>query len=657
MTDPIIIGLNCAHDASACVLINGKLVAAVCEERLTRLKHQDGFPRLALLDCLDRAGLDTSARPSCVVINQCPPADHERKVLELLPKTDEKCIKINPSHHLLHACYAWSAAGFDEAAILIVDGSGYSFAEHSRAGSPLLDPPPSDPEACEALTMLHCSRTGDMRVLHRQWGMWKENSDKRYRFPSIGHMYSLAAQQIFGSWTYAGKVMGLAPYGDPNALDIKIIRFEKGQLIVDTEWIEQVPPIQNIESPENDPVARNLAARVQYELERAMLHQVEDLWHRTHLDFLCLSGGVALNSVCNGRILRDGPFSRVFITPAAQDAGTAIGAAVYGHHLVTGSYPTLEDCREFFGRSYSSERMEHAIHSTLGIRAERIAKGHFDVVAREISEGYIIAWFEGKSEFGPRALGHRSILADARRADIKDVLNHRVKFRESFRPYAAAVLEEECSAWFEINSTSPYMLLVGSVRPDRRSEIPGVVHVDGTCRIQTVDLNYSGGLRQILEAFYKLTGVPLLINTSLNLQAEPICEMPEDAIRCLSKSGLDALYFGNQRIAKWPQLKLGQNIQALEVVPVVYKGVKLITIQQTTEGSWIHVKYSAVLEDNRIVPLSPTQANILQLVDGQSTVVVMAKQAAGTISLIDMVSTLELLRNRGILIMKEPKEE
>jgi len=302
MNGPLILGLNCAHDASACLIAGGLLQVAIAEERLTRVKHQRGFPEHAIRYCLAAAGLPSDAALDCIVVNQEPPVDYGHLLAQVLPGCRDARLIINPGHHLLHACYAFAASGFEEAAVMIVDGSGYSHGEYLRRQSPLIGAPPPYQEACEALSMYTFNAASGIEILVKQWGMWRENSGRRYRFPSLGHMYSLAAQHLFGDWQHAGKVMGLAPYGDSQALDLEIVRLTEEGVEVDPDWILTLPPPDTDLPPEQDPLARNLAARIQARLEAALFHLADLLFRRTGLADLCLSGGVALNSVCNGKL-------------------------------------------------------------------------------------------------------------------------------------------------------------------------------------------------------------------------------------------------------------------------------------------------------------------------------------------------------------------
>jgi carbamoyltransferase len=607
MNDRVILGLNCSHDAAACLAVDGQVVCAIAEERLNRRKHFKGYPQRAVDYCLDAAGLTNHARvPDLVVINQLPPADHDRAVASRFPHLPADRILVNPSHHLLHACYAEMLAPEEPMVILVVDGSGYSYAEHNKRNSPLLGAAPPSHDAMESLSAYYRDADGQLTLLMKDWGEFKE--ERRVRFPSLGHMYGLAAQHVFGSWVHAGKLMGLAPFGDPEAFgDRRIVTLRPDGVDVDTEWILDVPPIGFDPRFEHNPLARNLAAKVQAELEVALWHLARLLHERTKCDTLCLSGGVALNSVFNGQLMREGPYRRVLVTPAAHDGGTAIGAAAYGYQRLTKRTLAFRGDEEMLGRTYRESEIVDAAAEYPDVVLSRVANP-IRAAAEELAAGHVIGWFEGGSEFGPRALGHRSILADPRVAGMKDHLNAHIKFREGFRPYAAAVLEERCSEWFEDAFDSPHMLAVFRVRPSCADRIPAVVHVDGSCRLQTVAPDYSGSLRALIEAFYALTGVPLILNTSLNVHGEPMSEQPRDAFECVGRSGLKRLYCGGWVVQKRVHVTTGLDDADLVAVPA--KEFRLVS-EYRKDGERLALSKSWVDQESRRVEVSEIERRIV----------------------------------------------
>jgi carbamoyltransferase len=544
------LGINCAHDASACLLKNGQVSSAIKEERLTRRKHQSGFPVDAINYCLNNEHINNEKLIANVVVSK-PPAlaiPHLKDGFCFCDKCFSKKI-INPSHHLLHAYYAWMSSGFDEAVIIIVDGSGYNFGEYKRRGSSLIGNEPPFSEMEEAESIYH-AKENRIEIINKKWGLWKENSKFRFRFPSLGHMFSLASQYIFGSWKYAGKVMGLAPYGNKDAFPFNIIELNENEGIkIDTDWILRFnsPTLNNPKQAVKEYC--DIAAKVQHELEKAMLFLAHKAYEITKCPNLCISGGVGLNSVNNGRILKEGPFKKMFITPAAEDSGIAVGAALYGYHKIGEHSFTMNYKSDFHGKEYKNEEIIEILNNNSCITYKFLDNPEYHA-AKDISEGKIIAWFEGSSEFGPRALGHRSILCDPGIKEMKDILNTKVKFRESFRPYAGSMLLEHISEFFDTKHSSPFMLIVHKIKKEKRKVIPAICHVDGSCRIQTVDEKYDGKFYSLIKNFYQLKGIPIVLNTSFNVRGEPIVESPIDALRCFLSTGIDILYIEKYRITK-----------------------------------------------------------------------------------------------------------
>jgi carbamoyltransferase len=444
----VVLGLNCSHDAAAAIAVNGVLVAAISEERLSKNKHFDGFPENAIDYCIKETGFHKASLViDRVVINQIPLVGFERSVLDHFRAGAVQGLIVNPSHHYLHACYAEMLTHRRPVVVLVVDGSGYSYAEHKRRASPLLGPEPRNVDAWESLSAYHVAEDGTTSLLMKDWGEWRDL--KTLSFPSLGHMYGCAAHHIFGSWIHAGKLMGLAPFGDAEAVGGgPIVTLTAEGVEVDTDWITHIPKIPFSPHFEDVPAARNLAARIQSELERAMMHLCTTLHRRTGCETICVTGGVALNSVFNGRLAMDGPFNHVVVAPASSDAGTAIGAAAYGCKELTGKRLQFRDDPEFLGHNYTPGEISAVIEGAPNV-VVRKHSGWLDLAVQDLMEQKIVGLFEGRAEFGPRALGHRSILADPRGSNMKDRINGRVKFRESFRPYAAAILEEHCCNWFE----------------------------------------------------------------------------------------------------------------------------------------------------------------------------------------------------------------
>ncbi|HRA45037.1 MAG TPA: carbamoyltransferase C-terminal domain-containing protein [Phycicoccus sp.] len=638
----VVLGINSAHDASACVLVDGRLVVAVGEERLTRVKHHEGYPHRAVAYCLEGAGV-TLADVNCVVINEYPQTDH---ALELVGTAFRGEMVVNPSHHLLHAYYAWVASGFDDTAILVVDGSGYSYGDYARRGCELLGDDVPDGDMDEAETWF-VARDGKIELIRKVWGAWKATSPM-YRFPSLGHMYSAASQYIFGHFQHAGKTMGLAPFGDASRHPGDFVHLTDDGVLVDTDWMNGLP--RRSDKPANlDDDCLNLAAKVQAELERAVLHICGKLHDATGSPNLAISGGVGLNSVVNGRVLRESAFDRLFITPAAGDAGVAIGAALYGHHRLTGELPQWEYCDDYHGRPYDhAEIRQAAAERSHLVRIEPVDDPAV-AAAADIAAGQVVGWFEGGSEFGPRSLGHRSILCDPRTPGMRDRLNKHVKFREPFRPYAASVLAAHVPTYFDLDIDDPFMLIVADVRSEHWDTIPSVVHVDRTCRIQSVPPGRPDGFERLIREFHAATGMPMVLNTSFNIRGEPIVETPGDAIDCFLLCNVDTLYIEGYRAVK---TTLARADAPASLVPRLGANLSVAMSVGSTAGVADPPEYFAQSRTGHRRPISRDQFDLLRAVDGRSPVAAIAA-AAGRGSA-EVVANFVALQAMGLVAVEMP---
>ena len=562
----IVLGLNCFHaDAAAALVRDGRLVAAVEEERFNRLKHSAGFPLEAIKWCLRQGGVDLRELDAIAV--GAKPIDHvQDEVLQILsgrpnysrqiqkrldavarfrdvrailarefgrPKDQVPRLEEVP-HHLAHVASAFHGSGWDDAALLSVDGFG---------------------DFCS--TYLARGKGKEISVL------------EAVRFPhSLGILYTMVTQFLgFGRYGDEGKVMGLAAMGEPVYRDrlahvVKLIEdgtfelepsyFTHPAYGVDMIWEDRVPHMDDIFSermievfgPPRHRYAdlsvrdRDLAASVQVLLEEALVHVARRLKQLApDTTRLCYAGGVALNCVANTAIRKAGLFQEVYIPPAPTDAGTAVGAALAtARKLGDPAGPEIRTSR--FGPSFSQQELERALEAS-GLSFERCPDVH-ERVAELLSQGKVVGWFRGRQEFGPRALGGRSILADARRPDMREILNTRVKYRETFRPFAASVLAERQKDWFLADWPSPFMQFAVEVREEKRAAIPAVVHHDGTCRIQTVQQEADPEFHRLIAAFEGRTGVPMVLNTSFN-ENEPIVCTPEEALDCFVSTKMDAL--------------------------------------------------------------------------------------------------------------------
>ena len=579
-----ILGINASHGtASAAIVCDGKLIAAVEEERFNRVKYAAGFPSQAIRYCLKAAGLTLNEIDHVAVPRnpyarlgtklfyalRMPSFARERaKVLvkfQGIPEALAQAFDIDPrniratfhriEHHHAHLASSFYCSPFDRAALLSADGLG-DFAS----------------------TM---------------WGMGSGSRMKiegAIAFPhSLGLFYSAVTQYLgFLKFGDEYKVMGLAAYGQPEQLELfrDIVHFENGsgrngfRLGLDyfshhrtgpeMSWAEadKTPTLGKLFSegmerrlgPARSPDQaleqrhRNLAASLQSRLEEVYLGMLKKLADRTGLKAICLAGGVAFNCVANGKIFDATPFEQVYVHPAAGDGGLSVGAAFFVWHQILGKPRSFVMDHAYWGPEYSREEIRNAIDSS-GITQKACViseLGEQELLQRAaaiIADGKIVGWFQGRAEWGPRALGNRSIVADPRRAEMKEILNRRIKHREIFRPFAPSILAEATSEYFEKSHPSPFMTLAYSVRPEKRDKIPAPTHVDGTGRLQTVTREANPRYHALISAFRDLTGVPVVLNTSFN-DNEPIVCRPEEAIDCFQRTQMDALVLGDLLITR-----------------------------------------------------------------------------------------------------------
>lgn len=563
-----VLGISASHDASACLIRNGKLEFAVQLERITRIKH-DGrgylHSREAADYCLHAAGLrphdvDLFAfnaqplLPGYVGLSQ-PAADESFDLFDLF---GDRAVFV--SHHLAHAFAAFFASPFDEAAVFIADGSGGSTV--GKADLIL-----RGPELLTYLTLpvtarprLHVQSTYQFtrtsyQLIDREYA---ESFNVRCGSSSLGEAYAAVSQYVFGDWREGGKLMGLAPYGVPEACGASFLQPDaSGLLQFSANWKNRFCRTES----NGDPLAhRHLAARVQRDLELALLERVKRVIELTSAENLAYSGGLALNSVANERIKTRTGIGRLFVLPASSDAGIAIGCAAAAEFLLTGATKGQPYTSDFLGYPY--RQLDYDLALSVYRSCLQIEPAKIEDVARRLTSRQVIGWFEGRSEFGPRALGHRSILADPRDAAMWRFVNRRVKFREEFRPFAPAVPVELASEYFEIDGPEPYMLRVVRVREKYRKKLAAVTHVDGSARLQTVDREVLPRFHALLTAFGEKTGLPVLMNTSLNPPGQSIVETPLQAIELLLSTHLSALVLGDRLASPRESLRDGLTLRS-----------------------------------------------------------------------------------------------
>ncbi|MGA8215714.1 MAG: carbamoyltransferase [Candidatus Sulfotelmatobacter sp.] len=572
-----ILGINAYHgDAAASIVKDGQLIAAAEEERFNRKKHCAGFPALAIRYCLEAADISLD-QVDHIGISRDPSAHLHKKILFSLTKLaslsgliaarlanaakirdlrqdlvrvlgvapSEKVQFHNVEHHKAHMASCFFVSPFERAAILSIDGFG--------------------------------------DFISTMWGTGQDNRIDvlgQVEYPhSAGAVYTATSQYLgFTKYGDEGKVMGLAPYGQPRYLGEfrDIIRTDNGGGFklnldyflhhsegVDMTWDQGSPTIGRMFSDRfidtfgparsaGEPLTtkqEDIAASLQARLEEVGFHILNQLYEETTLDKLCLAGGVALNSVMNGKIPLHTPFKEVFVQPAAGDSGTAVGACYYIHNMILHQARSFVMEHAYTGPEFGEGQIEQALNQR-GLSPRKLSNCELtEVAAQAIADGKIVGWFQGRMEFGPRALGNRSIVVDPRRSEMKDILNARIKKREPFRPFAPSILEERVGEYFEQTHPSPTMLMVYQVKKDKQSMIPAVTHVDGSGRLQTVSRETNPRYYQLISDFEKLTNVPVVLNTSFN-EDEPIVCTPEEAVNCFQRTRMDVLFLGNYMVQR-----------------------------------------------------------------------------------------------------------
>src|SRR5579862_817732 len=561
-----ILGLNAFHgDASAALLSGGQLTAAVEEERFNRIKHWAGFPVLAAKSCLREIDPASLAH---VAISRDPRAHLWRKLGRVAARPRDWSRLVSRARNSIKV--AKLADALSSSGVARPDQVRIHHVEHHHAhlASAFFASP------FEASAIVSIDGFGDFSSL--MWGVGRGNRFQVHgavRFPhSLGLFYT-AFTQLLGFPKYGDeyKMMGLSAYGEPRFVSQvrDVVRAEDDQVRLNLEyfvhhsegvemsWNGGEPTVGRVYSAklpevfgparaprsELEPRHADLAASVQAVLEERYFEILNFVQRQTGLKKVCLAGGVALNCVANGMIFEKTAFQDVYIQAAAHDAGTSIGAALYVNHQVLKQPRSFVMRHVYYGPEYSEAEIRKELEDA-GVRFHTLTEEELvDRTARHIADGQIIGWFQGRMEFGPRALGNRSILADPRRPDMKDILNQRIKFREHFRPFCPSVLAQATGEFFETDYPSPFMVQAYRIKPEQRERIPAVTHQDGTGRLQTVEKDVNPLYWKLLKRFGELTGVPILINTSFN-ENEPIVNTPREALDCFLRTNMDVLALG-----------------------------------------------------------------------------------------------------------------
>ncbi|MDB5734609.1 MAG: transferase [Alphaproteobacteria bacterium] len=560
MQKPIyVIGTGLSHDGSACLLKDGRVRFAIEKERVTRKKHDGGNDLAAIQYLLAAEGI-TPGDVALVVQNaNFGMLEAAESWLDGPRPAWGDVPVVTISHHLAHAYGAFGTCPFDEAAVMVVDGCGNSFDDCiDLDGTTIPETPPQE------LASLWNEKDSYYRIagtrlepLYKDFSPWGAGMKNYPMHPpstrhSIGGVYAAVSKYVFRGLEDPGKLMGLAPYGRPGIHDFPVFDLSDGRVFVRYDWMKDFRTPAHSQDAFKADFQRyaDLAWWIQREVERALLYVIRARHDFSPSPNLCYTGGVALNAVANRIILRDGPFENVFFQPAAGDNGLALGCAFYGWLEVLKKDRVRHAGSVYFGRSYGADEIEGTLARYAELVEITAGAAPVDEAVTALAAGKVVGWFQGGSEFGPRALGNRSILADPRLPHIRDAINAKVKFREDFRPFAPSVLVEDCNTYFDCDHASPHMLLTAPVRPEWRDIIPAVVHRDGSARIQTVTHQDNALYHDLLAAFRDKTGLGVLLNTSLNRRGMPIVETPDDAMMLFLYSAIDVLVIGTHVIRK-----------------------------------------------------------------------------------------------------------
>lgn len=558
-TPVYVLGTGLSHDGSVCLLADGQVMLAIEKERLTRRKHDGGNDQVAMQYVLDRAGI-TLDDIAVVVQNEnfgmFRDGNSQYSGQDRLLTDATRVVTI--SHHLAHAYSAFGPSGFDQASVLVVDGCGNAYEDciDNSVNSLVGNVPDGLGQIYFEKDSYYTSEGGTLRTVAKDFSPWGARGwalSPPSTMHSIGGVYQAFSQYVFGDFSDSGKLMGLAPYGHAGRFDFPLFELHDGEVLLRRETLREFssPATSRSALKANFQYYADVAYYVQRQIEDALLYLVRDRFERCPSRNLAYAGGVALNAVANSRILRETGFERIFIQPAAGDNGLAIGCAYYGWLQVLERERVRSSGTTYLGAAYPADRVRRAIAEAGDeISVERCT----DVAARTaelLAAGKVIAWYRGGAEFGPRALGHRSILAHPGLPGLREHINANIKFREDFRPFAPSVIADEAARYFDCDGhDSPYMILVFDVRPEYKDQLVNVVHQDGSSRLHTVTQESEPTYFRLLQEFKALTGLPVLLNTSLNKRGMPIVETPEEALSFFLDCALDAIVLDDMVITR-----------------------------------------------------------------------------------------------------------
>jgi len=558
MAAPIyVLGTGLSHDGSAVLLKDGEICVAIEKERITRRKHDGGNDTLAIQYCLDAAGItldDVAVIVQCANFEIPRAAHHQGK--RLFSENEERLFSI--SHHLAHAYSAAGTCPFIDCVIMVIDGSGSPYQQCMDLDQGELVPSDLSELSkqafwCEKDSFYYFDGTSVKPILKDFSEFDTPRNSVFYHQTtkhSIGGFYSSISRYVFRDMDDVGKLMGLAPYGRTRQWSVNAFDFRESRVFVGNDWQDLFnrPCKNDADFKANFQYYADVARWAQEEVEKAVSFCFDNRLSRFPHENVCFSGGVALNAVANAALLNTEKIKNLYLEPAAGDNGLALGCAYYGWMQVLNKAKVAHNGNTCFGKHYASAEIQQAVENS-GLSFKAYAPENENDLIRQaanlLARGKTVAWFQEGAEFGPRALGHRSILAHPGIPGLKDHINKHIKFREDFRPFAPSVLPEYTQIYFENGRPSPYMILVDQTKAQYRDQLGNITHVDGTARVQTVDASWNKRFASLLEEFRILSGLPILLNTSFNKKGMPIVETPGEAIALFTETALDVLIMGN----------------------------------------------------------------------------------------------------------------
>lgn len=563
MSKPIyVLGTGLSHNGSAVLLKDGKVCVAIEKERITRIKHDGGNDSDAIQYCLNAEGITLE---DIAVVVQCEnfvlPKRYFFKGKRLFAETNFPPI-IDISHHLAHAYSAIGTSPFSDCNVMVIDG----------CGSPLdqfIELHPEQKKCIDAtffeVNQMQCEKDSfyhfdgqKLTPLIKDFSVMAEQTSSKFQLPttqhSIGGFYASISNYVFGDMDDVGKLMGLAPFGKSGIYDFDAFEFQSGRVLVKDDWKHHFTnPSQGYDYfKKHFDYYANVAKWAQEQVEKAVIYCIKHRVEQFPNENLCYSGGVALNAVANAKLDDLNLIQNLYIEPAAADNGLALGCAFYGWLEYLKMPKVAHDGSTCFGKNYTKDEVNEAV-----VYSEEYSKTEFDnqdellsYCAKKLNEGKTIAWFQSGSEFGPRSLGRRSILAHPGIVGMKDHINRNIKFREDFRPFAPAVLQEKVGDYFEVGRNSPYMILVDRTKKEFLNQLQNITHQDGSARVQTIEKSWNPKFYKLVEAFEKVSGIAVVLNTSLNRKGMPIVETPSEALQLFKETALDILVIEDTVVEK-----------------------------------------------------------------------------------------------------------